>query len=116
MGMSAHAILFFGVHLYGVDLDKLLELPEFASLDKETIDARIANDEPIIPGVHISCLGEGDSGWAVSSQQPREVERLDRPLDQFAGDRKLLLRIATAINTHARKPTYVGWQVQLGFY
>lgn len=114
--MRDHALLFFGVHLYDVDLDKLLELPEFAGLDRATIDDRMQNEEPVIPGVHISCLGEGDSGWAVSAQQPREVGRLDKPLDPFAGDRSLLLRIAAAINDHFREPTYAGWQVQQGYY
>lgn len=116
MGMRDHALLFFGVHVHDVDLTRLKGLPEFANVEMDDIKDAIDYEDPL-PGqkVYISCLGEG-SGWAISAGIPVEVGPINNPLDAFAGDRALLLRIAKQINTHTHEPSYVGWQVQQGCY
>ena len=116
MGMYHHALMFFGVYVYEVNLDKLLEMPELAGKTRKDIDAAVRDGTPLLPGIYITCLNANGAGWAVSADIPYEVQCIEKPLDAFAGDRTLLLRVAKLLDAYPYEPTYVGWQVRLGFY
>jgi len=110
-------MLFFGVHLFEIERGKLQTLPELQHHSVAELSRIVRREEPLPElGIYLSWLGKGRSGWAVCAALPQEVGHLDQPLDQFAGDRGKLLRVARHLAKGSDPVEYVGWQVVLAYY